>query len=300
MSAVADYFFGIGYGLKSFFERDASEIVRDGFDIGLTALLIYSALLVIRGTRAMQVALGIAFLAVGYVLAKRAGLITVWAMLDSIIPWLVVIIVIIFQTDIRRGLARMGAGGLFSRHRTAAETGILEEVIKAASLLAQRRIGALIVFERATPLDEFIEVGNRIDAPVTKELLYTLFIPSFENPMHDGAVLVRGGRIAEAGVFLPLAGTAGRERTLGARHRAALGITEETDAVAVVVSEERGSISLCFGGNIVRSLDTDHLRDALYGLFYQAPAPKKPKKPEASLRKSVELPPEPSVKEGDA
>jgi diadenylate cyclase len=108
-----------------------------------------------------------------------------------------------------------------------------------------------------------------LDADVSKELLYTIFIPSFENPLHDGAVIVRDGRVWQAGAFLPLAGTANRDRTLGARHRAALGITEESDAVVVVVSEERGAMSLCFDGNIVRGLDAPSMRDALFGLFYR-------------------------------
>jgi diadenylate cyclase len=264
-------------GAQAFFDREPWLVARDGIDIAITAVLVYLALVVIRGTRAMQVAIGMALVGIAYAFAKRAGLITIWTLLDSVLTWVVLIVVIIFQTDIRRALARVGGGPFFSRQRTAQETGVLEEIVKAAGALAQRRIGALLVFERAIGLDELIEHGSRIDAEVSKELLYTIFIPSFENPMHDGAVIIRGGRVAEAGAFLPLAGTGGRDRTLGARHRAAIGITEESDAVAVVVSEERGALSVCFDGNIVRNLDTDSLRDALYGLFYRQPAPKKKK-----------------------
>ena len=142
------------------------------------------------------------------------------------------------------------------------------EVVKAAQSLAQKRIGALIVFEREASLDEFITAGTVLDAAVTKELLYSIFIPSFENPMHDGAVVIRNGRVWQAGALLPLS-SGSHDRTLGTRHRAALGISEETDAVAVVVSEERGAVSLCFNGNIVRNLDGDSLRDAIFGLFYR-------------------------------
>ena len=273
--------------LHAFIDREPMVVMRDGMDIAITAVLVYLVLVLIRGTRAMQVAIGMGLVGLAYALAKRAGLITIWTLLDSVLTWIVLIVVIIFQTDIRRALARVGGGPFFSRQRTAQETGVLEEVVRAASALAQRRIGALVVFERAIALDELIEHGSKLDAEVSKELLYTIFIPSFENPMHDGAVIIRGGRVAEAGAFLPLAGSGGRDRTLGARHRAAIGITEESDAVVVVVSEERGALAVCFDGNIVRNLDGDSLRDALYGLFYRQPAPKK-KKAQPSVERSRE------------
>ena len=184
----------------------------------------------------------------------------------------------------------MGRRPLLRGQRTAKETQTIEEVIKAAGTLAQKRIGALVAFERSAALDEFIERGTEVDAAASKELLHSIFVPSFENPMHDGAVVLREGRIWQAGVFLPMAGSAGGDRSLGARHRAGIGITEETDAVVVVVSEERGAISLCFDGNIVRNLDVASLRDALYGLFY---APKRSRR-KAADRRSTVVPPEPS------
>jgi hypothetical protein len=141
-------------------------------------------------------------------------------------------------------------------------------VISACALLAQRRIGALIVFEREASLDDFVAQGTVLDAEVTRELLYTTFLPGYENPLHDGAVIVRNARMWKAGAFLPLTANPSLDRTLGTRHRAALGISEETDAVVVIVSEERGQVSLCFNGNIVRGLDAQSLRQALYGLFY--------------------------------
>ncbi|MGB5809021.1 MAG: diadenylate cyclase CdaA [Polyangiales bacterium] len=277
-------------GFVAFFQRGAWDVLHDCLDIGLVAVLIYWALVILRGTRAMQVAIGLCLVFVGYLFARRIGLVTVTTILDSVLAYLAVIVVIIFQSDIRRALARMGRRPLLRGQRTAKETQTIEEVIKAAGTLAQKRIGALIAFERSAALDEFIERGGEVDAKVSKELLHSIFVPSFENPMHDGSVIIREGRIWQAGVFLPMAGTAGGDRTLGARHRAGLGITEETDAVVIVVSEERGAISLCFDGNIVRNLNVTSLRDALYGLFY-APKPARRK----SDRRSTAVPPEPAT-----
>lgn len=254
-------------GLHGFIARDPSVIIRDVVDILFVATLIYVALAFLKGTRAMQIALGMGFLLASYVLARRIGLITTWTMLNVVLTYIVLIVVILFQDDIRRGLMRVGRGPFFLNQKTAKETQVIEEVLKAASSLASKRMGALIVFERSAGLDEFIEEGTILDAEVSKELLFTTFIPSYENPMHDGAVIVREGRIWQAGAFLPLTGT--KDRTLGARHRAALGISEQTDAVVVVVSEERGAMSLCFDGNLVRNLDVTSMRDALFGLFYR-------------------------------
>lgn len=287
MSAISRFFVELWSSLSAFFERTPWEVLRDCIDIGLVAAVIYWALVVLRGTRAMQMAIGVVLLLVGYVVAQRAGFLTIWTMLNSLVSYLVLVVVVIFQEDIRRALMRVGRGPLFRGRRTAQETAVIEEVVKASQSLAQKRIGALVVFEREASLDEFITEGTILDAAVTKELLYSIFIPSFENPMHDGAVIVRNGRVWQAGALLPLSGGA-HDRTLGTRHRAALGISEETDAVAVVVSEERGAVSLCFNGNIVRNLDGDSLRDAIFGLFYrpQKAAPPKKSKPK-ELRTSL-------------
>jgi len=250
-----------------FFQRTPWDVIHDCLDIGLVAVLIYWALVILRGTRAMQVAIGLCLVFVGYLFVRRAGLVTVTTILDSVLAYLAIIVVIIFQSDIRRALARMGRRPLLRGQRTAKETQTIEEVIKAVGTLAQKEV----------------------DAAVSKELLHSIFVPSFENPMHDGAVVLREGRIWQAGVFLPMAGSAGGDRSLGARHRAGIGITEETDAVVVVVSEERGAISLCFDGNIVRNLDVASLRDALYGLFY---APKRSRRKAADRRNTL-VPPEP-------
>lgn len=272
---------------RVFFERDAGRVLRDLIDIGLVALVLYWVLKLIRGTRAMQMAVGLALVFVVHQASRELGFVTVWRILDTLLTYIVLIIVILFQNDIRRALMRVGRRPFLKSQRTARETHVIEEVVKASTALAQKRIGALIVFERDAMLDEFIEPGTEVDSAVTKELLYGIFIPSFENPMHDGAVIIREGRVWHAGAFLPMTAHPQLDRTLGARHRAAIGISEETDAVVVAVSEERGSVSLCFNGNIVRNLDEKSLREALMGLFYKKRKHRQKKKAAAAARAQV-------------
>lgn len=253
--------------LQAFFAREPLRVAVDLLDMCLVAYIFYRVLLLIRGTRAMQMGVGFVLVFLVYHLARRLGLITLFSILDALLTYVVLIIVVLFQNDIRRALMRVGSRPFFRSARSARESQVIEEVVKAAQALAQKRIGALIVFERDASLEEFIEQGTRLDAAVSKELLYSIFVPSYENPMHDGAVLIREGRVAEAGVFLPLTDSKKVDRTLGTRHRAAIGISEETDAVVVVVSEERGATSIVFNGNIVRDLDAAMLRQTLLGLF---------------------------------
>ncbi len=256
-------------------------LARDLLDVAIVAYAVYRLLLLLRGTRAMQVGLGLALLVLVYVVAQRAGLSTAYTLLDRFLASSLLLVVVIFQADIRRALMRVGNRPWLLRWRKDEETGAVEEVISACALLAQRRIGALIVFEREASLDDFVAQGTVLDAEVTRELLYTTFLPGYENPLHDGAVIVRNARVWKAGAFLPLTANPSLDRTLGTRHRAALGISEETDAVVVIVSEERGQVSLCFSGNIVRGLDAASLRQALYGLFY-------PKRKAAALLRSAQ------------
>lgn len=275
-------------GLQAFFfERDALRVLVDVVDVLLVGYLIYRVLLLIRGTRAMQMGVGLVLVFLVYNVARRGGLITLFSLLDAVLTYVVIIIVVLFQNDIRRALMRVGSRPFFKKGQSARESQVIEEVVKASQALAQKRIGALMVFEREASLDEFIEHGTKLDAEVSKELLYSVFVPSYENPMHDGAVVIREGRVWEAGAFLPLTESTKVDRSLGTRHRAAIGISEETDAVVVVVSEERGSASLCFGGNIVRDLDTNMLRQALVGLFEKRSRKTKPKSKRA--RKSKDL-----------
>ncbi len=261
--------------VAEFVARRSGDLLFDLLDIGVVAVVVYRVLLVVRGTRAVQMGIGLGFVFVVYQLARRFGLLTLYSLLDGLLASVVLIVVVIFQSEIRRGLMRFGGRAWWLAGRSAKASGAIEEVVKAATLLAQKRIGALIVFERDAMLDEFIQRGTLLDALPTKELLYGLFIPSFENPLHDGAVIVRDGRLWQAGAFLPLTTNAELDRTLGTRHRAALGISEETDAVVLVVSEERGAVSLVFNGNMVRDVDAASLRDALPGLLFRRARSKK-------------------------
>lgn len=255
--------------LTLFTPRPWADMLRDAVDVLVVAYAIYRILLLLRGTRAMQVGQGLALVGVVYLLAQRLGLLSVYALLDRFLASFLLVFVVIFQTDIRRALMRVGNRPfLFWRWRKSEESSAVEEAVLAAVLLAHKRVGALIVFERDASLDDFISQGTVLDAEVTRELIYAAFLPQMENPLHDGALVIRNARIWKAGGFLPLTNSPGLDRALGTRHRAALGISEETDAVVLVVSEERGEISLCFNGNIVRSLNPQTLRTALYGMFY--------------------------------
>lgn len=249
-------------------QRALTELVRDAADLLITYYLIYRISLVLRGTRAVQIGLGLALLLVLYVVSKYFQLSTLFAILGTVLPSAILIIVVVFQEDIRRGLMRMGSGAWLGSGRYQ-EARIIDEVIAAATELARHRIGAIIAFEQDANLDEFVgsHKGVEVDAVVSQQLLVSLFLPEAMNKLHDGAVIIRNLRIAKAGVFFPF--TTGRviDESFGSRHRAALGITDETDAVLVVVSEERGSISFCFNGNIVSDLDGPRLRAALDGVF---------------------------------
>jgi len=253
--------------IGTFFAREFDAVLLDIVDIAVVATLIYFGLSLIRGTRGMQMTVGLVLVLFVHQLARRFGLITMWTILEPILTYSVLVTVIIFQSDIRRALMRVGGRPFLTGKKRGRETHEIEEVIKATRALAQRRIGALVVFQREASLDDFIEKGTQLDAVVSKELLYSIFIPSYENPMHDGATIIRDGRVEQAGAFLPLSIRAKVDQRLGARHRAAIGISEETDAVVVIVSEERGIVSLCFDGNVVQGLDGPSLREALHGLF---------------------------------
>lgn len=250
----------------------AGITARDVFislaDIFIVYYAIYRVLLLIKGTRAAQMVIGLVLIAGGFFAARQLELATVSWLLDNFISYFIIIIIVVFQSDIRRGLVRIGQN-LFSFGRTYEETHVFEEVIRACESLAKARIGALIVFEREGDMAHFVDTGQIIDSRVSRALLVSLFVPSRDNVLHDGAAIIRNLRVQQAGAVLPLSSNPTLDPSFGTRHRAAIGITEETDAVAVVVSEERGEISLCFHGNIARDLDAATLRKALLGLFYK-------------------------------
>jgi diadenylate cyclase len=251
------------------FDRPAAEILRDFADIFVVAFIMYRGLLVLKGTRAMQMGLGFVAFGILYVVAKYAELATLMSLLSWLATWSPLILVVVFQNDIRRALIRVGSRAWLSRSRDA-QVRIIEEVVQAATELARHRIGALIALERDANVLEFVKNdGVDLDSVVTSEVLVSLFLPETLNKTHDGAVLIRDLRIAKAGLFFPMPETTKvQDPTLGSRHRAAVGITEETDAVVVVVSEERGAITLVFkDGTMVPNLTGESLREALLGLF---------------------------------
>lgn len=240
--------------------QDTYDPIRDTLDIALVAFGIYWLLLVLRGTRAVQILVGL-FVLIGALVASQVfELVTTALILNSLLAPGVIILVVLFQHDIRRALARMGRG-FFRPIAAEQELQVVEEVVRAAQALSQRRVGALIVLERETGLDDQLEAGTALDAEVSKELMVALFLPT--SPLHDGAVLLQRGRLAMAGAILPLTKRDDLPEGLGTRHRAAVGISEETDAVVVVVSEETATISVAMRGEIVYGLDAPRLRKVL-------------------------------------
>lgn len=264
--------------LRRALERPWFEIARDIADIIAVAIVIYRVLLLVRGTRAMQMAVGLLFFLLLYLAAKFFNLVTLLNLLGYVLSSIILIVVVVFQNDIRRALIRAGGQAWFGRGRKREQSRVIDEVVAAVTELARHRIGALITFEQDANLLEFTKSeGTVIGAAVTRELLVTLFYPESVNKLHDGAVIIRDLKIARAGVFFPMPDVRVSDKSLGTRHRAAIGITEETDAVVVVVSEERGTISFCFNGNIVPNLDGTALRQTLVGLLGQkAPPTSKP------------------------
>jgi diadenylate cyclase len=238
----------------------------DVLDIALVSFLIYELLLLIRGTRAVQMALSGGFLILLFFLSRWLQLETVNWVIRNLAAYVVFAIIVLFQSDIRRALAHFGRAPFFryfERAESAAET--IEEIVVAASTLATRRIGAIVVVERQIGLRNYIEGGIPLDATVTYDLLASIFQPG--SPLHDGAVIIQGDRVAAAACFLPLSVSPRVSRDLGTRHRAALGLTEENDAIAVVVSEETGSISLVLDGSIERGISADTLKTRLRSLL---------------------------------
>ncbi len=263
IEALWELFAGQFAELRSFVET-TYEPTRDTADIALVALAIYWVLLLLRGTRAVQVLVGLGLLMGVRILADYFELMTVTWLLDNFLGPAVLIVVILFQNDIRRALARVGR--LFSpRFSEREESRVVEEVVRACAELVRRRIGGLVLFERETRLDDLIEAGTAIDSAVSKDLLVSLFLPT--SPLHDGAVVIAHGRLAHASCILPLTLRTDLPEGVGTRHRAAVGITEESDAIAVVVSEETSTIAIAVGGELTMQLDAARLRVALWDSF---------------------------------
>jgi len=256
--------------------------LKDAVDILIVALGIYWLLLLIRGTRAFQMLVGLFLLVVVLVVSQYFQLFTTQWVLDNFLGSFAILIVVIFQHDIRRALAKVGRGVFFPQMGRGEETQVLEEVVRASQSCANKRIGALIVLERETALENYVEGGQPLDAKIFRDLLVAIFMPG--SPLHDGAVLVQRGRIVAAGCLLPLTRNPDVARELGTRHRAAIGLTEETDAVVVVVSEQSGNISVVEGGVIEVATDVGALRallaEALVRKSKEQPKPQEDPAPE--------------------
>ncbi len=239
----------------------------DWADILLLAWIIYRGLILIRGTRAMQSLLGLGLLGVIYVVSDYLGLATLHWILDHLFVYVILVLLILFQEDIRRALARAG-GTLFGRpSQQPSDANLMQEMIKAVFALAGKKVGAIIAIERAATLQPYVSGAHPIDARISKELLQSLFHPS--SPLHDGAVVISGEKIVAAGVFLPLSLSKNISKAYGTRHRAAIGLTEATDAICLVVSEERGTVAVVQDGQITPVADPDDLRERLMSGFDQ-------------------------------
>jgi diadenylate cyclase len=243
-------------------------------DIVLVAILIYQFLSLVRGTRAAPMLVGVATLGLAFYFARLGELRTLNWLLSTLLPYVVFALIVVFQSEIRHALANLGSRiSLMRSSRSVAD--VYDDIVLAANLFSQNQTGALIVIEREIGLRTYIESGVALDARLSYDLLATVFRPSA--PLHDGAVIVQRDRIAAAACFLPLSMNPVLSTQLGTRHRAAIGITEETDAVAVIISEETGTISLAVAGSIERELTVERLRERLSALLSRyAPAPTLP------------------------
>jgi diadenylate cyclase len=250
-------------------------------DIALVAILIYQFLSLVRGTRAAPMLIGVATLALAFYFARLGELRTLNWLLSTLLPYVVFALIVVFQSEIRRALANLGSRISLMRSPSSVAD-VYDDIVLAANLFSQTQTGALIVVEREIGLRTYIESGVALDARLSYDLLATVFRPSA--PLHDGAVIVQRDRIAAAACFLPLSMNPVLSTQLGTRHRAGIGITEETDAVAVIVSEETGIISLAVGGSIERELTVERLRERLGTLLRRyAPAPALPSPVEESF-----------------
>jgi diadenylate cyclase len=235
---------------------------QDALDILIVAYMIYEIALLIRGTRAMQMVVGLGIVALAFVGSQMLSLFTLNWILSNFLGSFIVILVVLFQADIRRALTGVGARSFFSSRASGASAA--QELASAAAWLAARRIGGLIVLEQEVGLQEYVSTGRLIDGRVSPELLETIFMRG--SPLHDGAVIINGDRVLAAACMLPLSANPNVSLTLGTRHRAAIGLTEDNDAIVIVVSEEDGTISIARQGQLSRGLTSEQLLEFLWEL----------------------------------
>lgn len=239
--------------------------IQDLIDVILVWTIVYRVLVLIRRTGTIQMLSGLGILAVGYLLSIWLELLTFNWLLEKFFSNLFLIVVILFQAEIRRALAHIGSNPFFTGSSRVEETQMIEEIAKGLTWAAEKGYGALVVVEKEILVDYHVEVGTEIDSMVSAEMILSIFQPS--SPVHDGAVLIRGGRLHSAGCFLPLSKNSALDKNLGTRHRAAIGLTEETDALVFVVSEENKSIGLVTSGHLKSSITPVEIRQALYDHF---------------------------------
>ncbi|MHB1421005.1 MAG: diadenylate cyclase CdaA [Bacillota bacterium] len=243
----------------------AIQYILTVIDVGIVAFVIYKFIMLIKGTRAVQLIKGLVVLVVASFLSDKLGLTTVNWILDRTQLMILVALPVVFQPELRRALEQLGRGKFFARPITFLGpedmSRLIREIVRATQVFVKNRHGALIVIERETGLNDYIETGIPVDGAVSAEFLVNIFTP--KTPLHDGAVIVRGNRAAAAGCFLPLTDSPYLSKQLGTRHRAALGISEISDAVALIISEENGAVSVAEGGKLTRYLDEKNLEQLL-------------------------------------
>lgn len=251
--------------INSFYTLKSMFSYWDIIDIALISYVIYRLLLLIKGTRALYMVMSIIILLIVLGVSEFLGLrVTSWV-LNNFTGYLFLTLIIVFQPEIRRALAFIGESNFFESSSTNMNSRVVDELVRSATVLANRQLGALIIIQRNTKLIHYVQVGPKIDSIVSKDLLLSIFIPY--SPLHDGAVILEGSRLTYAGCILPLTKRDDISQVYGTRHRAAIGITEETDAVAIVVSEERGAISVAMNGSITSELDAGMLEETLKNIF---------------------------------
>lgn len=240
------------------------NILRIGVDIALVWYVLYKLIMIIRGTKAIQLLKGIFVVVVVWVLSIVLNLHTIQWLTNQAILWGFLVIIILFQPELRRALEQLGRGSIFTRSGKSEEEKIdatIDSIVTSTEYMAKRRIGALITIEQETGIDDYAETGTLIDGVLTSELLTNIFTPN--TPLHDGAVIIKQNKIVAAACYLPLSESAFISKELGTRHRAALGISEVTDALTIIVSEETGAISCSKTGELLRDLDGDQLKQFL-------------------------------------
>lgn len=261
----------------AFFERFTDltwvEVLVNILDILLVWYVLYKLITIIKGTKAVQLLKGVFVVVIAWFVTKELGLTTMYWIMEQVLTWGFLAVIIIFQPELRRALEQIGRGKLFSRSSLAEEEErdrLVEAATKSVGYMAKRRIGALISIERETGLSEYIETGIPMNSELTSELLINIFIPN--TPLHDGAVIIQQNRIAAAGCYLPLSESPFISKELGTRHRAALGLSEVTDAITIVVSEETGAVSLTRNGDLHRNLPPEEFETLLRKMWF-GPAP---------------------------